>query len=190
VVPGAAALGAEAVLQWWASGRNYAKYSPEGANPVAIIKSYLSDLSSLGEVNGLTSIIYALLTASFVGAGFGYIFAPTQTLDLAFGTAMPKTVQDVFLWQLAGAGVATLVGPVAITQKEAALENDFSRPDKRTLMAGLASASLGHLLILTPLLKTVNQGPASVPLLGTWALSALASTFIAISPETTEKDGL
>ncbi len=47
-----------------------------------------------------------------------------------------------------------------------------------------------HLLILTPLLKTVNQGPASVPLLGTWALSALASTFIAISPETTEKDGL
>jgi hypothetical protein len=38
VVPGAAALGAEAVLQWWASGRNYAKYSPEGANPVAIIK--------------------------------------------------------------------------------------------------------------------------------------------------------
>ena len=41
-------------------------------------QSYLSDLTSLGEVNGLTSIIYALLTASFVGAGFGYIFAPTQ----------------------------------------------------------------------------------------------------------------
>ena len=40
-----------------------------------------------------------------------------QTLDLAFGTAMPKTVQDVFLWQLAGAGVATLVGPVAFTMK-------------------------------------------------------------------------
>ena len=40
-----------------------------------------------------------------------------QTLDLAFGTAMPKTVQDVFLWQLAGAGIATLVAPVAITQK-------------------------------------------------------------------------
>ncbi len=43
-----------------------------------LAQSYLSDLSSLGEVNGLTSIIYALLTASFVGAGFGYIFAPTQ----------------------------------------------------------------------------------------------------------------
>ena len=38
-VPGAALLGAEAVLQWWAAGRNYANYSPEGANPVAIIKA-------------------------------------------------------------------------------------------------------------------------------------------------------
>jgi len=40
-----------------------------------------------------------------------------QTLDLAFGTMQPKTIQDIFSWQLAGAGVATLVGPVAFTQK-------------------------------------------------------------------------
>ena len=25
-------------LQWWVSGRNYAKYSPEGPRPIAIIK--------------------------------------------------------------------------------------------------------------------------------------------------------
>ena len=43
--------------------------------------------------------------------------ARTQTLDLAFGTVQPKTIQDIFSWQLAGAGVATLVGPVAFTQK-------------------------------------------------------------------------
>ena len=42
---------------------------------------------------------------------------PAQTLDLAFGTAVPKTVQDIFAWQLAGAGIATLVAPVAFTQK-------------------------------------------------------------------------
>ncbi len=35
---GAAALGAVAVFQWLVSGRNYAKYSEEGANPVAILK--------------------------------------------------------------------------------------------------------------------------------------------------------
>jgi hypothetical protein len=27
-----------ACLQWWVSGRNYAKYSPEGPRPIAIIK--------------------------------------------------------------------------------------------------------------------------------------------------------
>jgi hypothetical protein len=48
---------------------------------------------------------------------------------------MPKTVQDVFLWQLAGAGVATLVGPVAITQK-------VTRP---TMLDDTADPKLGNL---------------------------------------------
>ena len=39
-----------------------------------------------------------------------------------------------------------------------------------------------HLLILAPLLSTANSGPATLPLLGTWGLSALASTSIALRP--------
>lgn len=39
-----------------------------------------------------------------------------------------------------------------------------------------------HLLILTPLLSTANSGPATLPLLSTWALSAAASSYIAIKP--------
>jgi hypothetical protein len=43
-----------------------------------LLQSYLRDLRSLGEVDGLNSGIYSLLTAAFVGAGLGYIFAPAQ----------------------------------------------------------------------------------------------------------------
>ena len=40
-----------------------------------------------------------------------------QTLDFVFGTALPDTPRDVYLWQLIGAGVSTLVGPIALTQR-------------------------------------------------------------------------
>jgi hypothetical protein len=179
----AVGLGVLALSQWWVAGRNYAKYSPEGANPVAIIQSYFNDLSKLGNVDGLNSGIYSLLTAAFVAAGFAYMVAPAQTLDLIFGTAAPKTPADLYLWQLIGGGVATVVGPLAYTQQEAALQNNFSRPDKRTLMAGLATASIAHTVILVPLLGTSNSGPATLPLLGTWVLSAIASALIAIKPK-------
>ena len=44
------------------------------------VQSYFRDLSTLGQVDGINSAIYSLLTASFVLAGFGYIFAPAQVL--------------------------------------------------------------------------------------------------------------
>lgn len=45
---------------------------------LSLAQSYLRDLRSLGEVDGLNSGIYSVLTAAFVGAGLGYIFAPAQ----------------------------------------------------------------------------------------------------------------
>ncbi len=42
------------------------------------LQSYLNDLSKLGDVDGLNSGIYSLLTAAFVGAGIAYIGAPAQ----------------------------------------------------------------------------------------------------------------
>ena len=48
-----------------------------------LLQSYLRDLRSLGEVDGLNSGIYSLLTAAFVGAGLGYIFAPAQVTSVA-----------------------------------------------------------------------------------------------------------
>ena len=40
-----------------------------------------------------------------------------QTLDLIFGTAAPKSTADIYLWQLIGGGVATVIAPIAYTQK-------------------------------------------------------------------------
>ena len=37
-VPAAAAIVFLSAAQWWVAGRNYAKYAPESANPVKIIK--------------------------------------------------------------------------------------------------------------------------------------------------------
>ena len=65
MVPGAAALGAEAVLQWWASGRNYAKYSPEGANPVAIIKVRFGLTKCVGHMTHLSSGPHMSFGSSF-----------------------------------------------------------------------------------------------------------------------------
>ncbi|KAK9819907.1 hypothetical protein WJX72_003826 [[Myrmecia] bisecta] len=176
-------VGTLSAAQWWVAGRNYAKYSPEGANPSKILKSFISDFTDLREVDGLNSTIYAALTASFVVAGFAYLFAPEPTLTAIFGDADPKTASDVFLWQLIGSGIATVVGPMAFTQKEAAIQNNFSVPAKRTLMAGLAAASAGHVAVLAPLLGTERAGPLLFPLGFVWGVSAVASALIAIKPK-------
>jgi hypothetical protein len=40
-----------------------------------------------------------------------------------------------------------------------------------------------HTAILVPLLGSENSGPGTIALLGTWGLSAIASTLIAIKPK-------
>lgn len=83
----------------------------------ACVQSFVSDFSTVTNFDGLNSGIYAFLTAAFVGAGFAYIGAPAQTLDAIFGTAFPKTPADLYLWQLIGGAVSTVVGPIALTQR-------------------------------------------------------------------------
>lgn len=186
VVSPPAAIGIEVLSlgQWWVAGRNYAKYSEGiGANPIKIIQSYIRDFSTLLDISGLNSGIYAFLTASFVFAGFGYQFFPVDTMNLIFGATADKGVEDVFLWQLIGGGIATGIAPIAYTQRDAANENNFSRPDKRALMAGLAVASLLHVAIFLPLVNTEKAGPLLFPVGFLWGVSAVASSLIAIKPK-------
>lgn len=81
------------------------------------MQSYASDFGTLLENNGLNSWIYAVLTASFVAAGFSYQFFPVDTMNAIFGMSAEKGLEDVYLWQLIGGGVATAVAPIAFTQR-------------------------------------------------------------------------
>ncbi len=81
------------------------------------MQSYVKDFSTLLENSGLNSTIYAALTASFVIAGFSYQFAPVPTMNAIFGMSAEKGLEDVYLWQLIGGGIATGVAPIAFTQR-------------------------------------------------------------------------
>lgn len=85
-----------------------------------LLQSFGSDFASVfdpSKNSGLNSSIYAFLTAAFVISGLSYQFAPTQTLTAIFGTAAGKGLEDVYLWQLLGGGLATSIGPIAYTQR-------------------------------------------------------------------------
>lgn len=179
----ALALGAVNVNQLWVSGINFVKYSPEGFNTLKIFKSFFTDLKSLINISGLNSGIYSALTASFVLAGLTYIGLPSQSLTAIFGTAAEKGLEDIFLWQLIGTAVSMAVAPIAYTQQEAAMQNNFSDPSKRKLMTALAAASAAHVGIFLPLLGTREAGPLLFPVGFIWGVSAVASALIAIKPK-------
>lgn len=179
----ALALGAINFNQLWVSGINFVKYSPEGFNTLKIFKGFARDLTSLTSVSGLNSTIYSVLTASFVLAGLTYVGLPTQSLTAIFGTTAEKGLEDIFLWQLIGTAVSMAVAPIALTQQEAANQNNFSDPSKRTLMTGLAAASAAHVTVFLPLLNTTESGPLLFPVGFIWGVSAVASALIAIKPK-------
>ena len=86
----------------------------------AWLQSFVGDFSTVldpSKNSGLNSSIYAFLTAAFVLSGLSYQFAPIQTLTAIFGTSAGKGLEDVYLWQLLGGGLATSVGPIAYTQR-------------------------------------------------------------------------
>lgn len=67
--------------------------------------------------------------------------------------------------------------------QEAANQNNFSDPSKRTLMTGLAASSAAHVAVFLPLLGTSQSGPLLFPVGFIWGVSAVASGLIAIKPK-------
>ena len=67
--------------------------------------------------------------------------------------------------------------------QEAANQNNFSDPSKRTLMMGLAAASAAHVAMFLPLLNTDKSGAFLFPVGFIWGVSAVASALIAIKPK-------
>lgn len=69
-----------------------------------------------------------------------------------------------------------------VVLQEAANQNNFSDPSKRTLMTGLAVASAAHVAVFLPLLNTNESGALLFPVGFIWGVSAVASALIAIKP--------
>ncbi len=85
------------------------------------LQSYGKDISTIGQNDGLISSMYSFFTLGFIGAGFAYLFVPVPTLNGVFGLLAGKGPEDIFLWQLIGGGLATLVGPIAFTERVCSL---------------------------------------------------------------------
>ncbi|KAK9830848.1 hypothetical protein WJX74_009955 [Apatococcus lobatus] len=181
-----AVFGALSAAQWLTAGRGYAKHSPEGANPFAILGSYGKDLTQLGKVDGLNSSLYSMFTATFIGIGFAFLFFPGPTKGGMLGAQPSLGPEDQLLWQLLGGTIATVIGPICYTMQEAAIQNNFSQRPKRLLMAGLSLVSGAYVFTLLPLLFTDKSGPllfwAGFP----WGTLAVASALIAVKPKENE----
>ncbi|KAK9862250.1 hypothetical protein WJX84_006889 [Apatococcus fuscideae] len=187
ITPTAGAIfGSLSAAQWLAAGRGYAKYSPDGANPFAVLQSYAKDLTQLRNTDGLNSTLFSMFTATFIGIGLAFLFFPEPTKAGMFGAMPALGPEDQLLWQILGSTIATVVGPICYTQQEAAIQNNFSQRPKRLLMGGLALASGAYVFTLLPLLFTDKAGGllfwAGFP----WGTLTVVSTLIAVKPKENE----
>jgi hypothetical protein len=86
---------------------------------VALLQTWLRDArNTFSDIDGIMSATYAVLTASFLAAGLGYIVAPMPTLAGVFGVAGSNpSAEALLVWQIIGAGVSMLVGPIGYSLK-------------------------------------------------------------------------
>jgi hypothetical protein len=69
-------------------------------------------------VNGFTSLLYAILTVGFFGAGLSYLVAPVPMLQAVFGGSVASAgPESIVLWQLIGIGLSTIVAPACLSLK-------------------------------------------------------------------------
>lgn len=121
----------------------------------------------------LPGALFLLLTAVFPATGLAYYLAPKWTLYGAFSYAYGKSTYMV--WKAVGAGLLTVLPAITYTLKDKAENDLLARPMSRTLSLGLMAASIGHLLVLCPILNQGHGGFLLPALVGTWAVSLLAS---------------
>lgn len=83
------------------------------------MQTWVSDaVNTFNGVDGGISAGYAVLTASLVAAGLGYMFAPLPTLAGVFGASVDSaSPASLVLWQLVGGGVALIVAPISYSLK-------------------------------------------------------------------------
>lgn len=175
-VTGVGVLGLGVLIQLYVAGVNYAKNAPEGYSPVADAKSWLKDAANIfSNVDGPNSAGYAVLAAGLIAAGVGYLVLPYPTLVGVFGSSAANAGPEaIVLWQLIGAGVALIAGPLAYQAKDGAADNELSDVRYKLINIALLTAGVGHWLVLLPRWGSeATAGPLLPVVLGTWGVAAL-----------------
>lgn len=143
-------------------------------------QSFVGDFSTVlnpSKNSGLNSSIYAFLTAAFVLSGLSYQFAPVQTLTAIFGSSAGKGLEDVYLWQLLGGGLATSVGPIAYTQRVSLCRWCMSYANADTVVTTTTSQSVPDLVMLVTLQLMYSLLRACA--ISMWANYTLPNTTVA-----------
>lgn len=113
-----------------AAGCNSAcAFRAAATHALAGVQGYAKDLTQLAKIDGLNSGLYSMFTATFIGIGLGFLFAPNLTASGMFSLDGRLGLEDQFLWELLGGVIAAIVGPVCYTQQVSPLRlpipNDY-----------------------------------------------------------------
>ncbi|WIA31071.1 hypothetical protein OEZ86_001099 [Tetradesmus obliquus] len=165
-------------FQLWVASVNYAQNAPEGYNAVKDVRAWISEVANtFTGVNGFTSLLYAILTVGFFGAGISYLVAPVPMLQAVFGGSVASAgPESIVLWQLIGIGLSTIVAPACLSLKEGAAEEALSDVRYKLLNIGLLTAGVGHCLVLQPRLgdpSTSGGGLILSTILVAWGTAAV-----------------
>lgn len=143
-------------------------------------RSHVSGLLKLRRYT-FTAALYTLLTVAFFVAGAGYAFLPKFTMFHTFGYVYGKST--TMLWRALGVADMTLMPAITYTLREKSESNLLAKTIPRTLNLGLMVASVGHMLVLGPILSKGFGGFMLPSLAATWGTALLASMIGMAAPE-------
>ena len=131
------------------------------------------------------AIMYNMLTINFLTVGMLYFVAPRWTLYHTFGYDYGASTH--YLWRFIGTGALMTALPAAtMALKHKADIQRMAAAPARTLNVGLMGTSLGHLLVLGPVMAKGHGGILLPALLGAWGGALLTSMLGLTAPETAQ----
>lgn len=128
----------------------------------------------------ITAFFYTFLTIAMPLSGLMYIILPKYTMYHGFGYVYGTST--IMLWRAIGGGHISLLTGLCYTLKEKADDGLLSKSIARILNIGLLATSVGHMLILGPMLSNGQQeGGFLLPLVTAMWGSALLSSMMGLS---------
>jgi len=129
----------------------------------------------------ITAIMYTFLSVAMAVSGFSYIMIAKFTMFHGFGYVYGKST--IMLWRAIGGGHLSLMTALCYTLREKAEDNLLSKSIARMLNMGLLATSVGHILILGPMLSKGHGGFLLPVVSAMWGNAMLTSMAGLSAPE-------